>query len=327
MIVVAALAVGAAIYAGLKFSQAVQANAESAAIVTRNQETALRILALETRLRTEVKNVQEVKVDNLLLVDALNKTKAAMVAKPATSGAPMTRQALDDRFKRAQALVRTGDPAEALRELLACDEGFRQLGGSTASLRISMLTSALAELARRSPEALEELQRRRDALRQKIMAGPGGADAVSEFSAVVKGLKQEQLLLEVYDALPPGDRRRSSLAIYGSDQLLAARRYADLAETKSYGMMSSSFEMNTTYDSTAATGQNSARLQQSMREMGIRTAGKDIEVLAGIGDLDHARVLLNRLLAFDSSEATKTSVRGHLERAGHPELLPARPKP
>jgi hypothetical protein len=50
-------------------------------------------------------------------------------------------------------------------------------------------------------------------------------------------------------------------------------------------------------------------------------------VLAGAGDLAHAKTLAQRLLAYDGSDQTKAVLQNSLTRAGHPELLtePAKP--
>src|SRR4051812_10348220 len=121
--VVAPLITAAAISAVLKFSAAARANAESAAIDTQRQRIVRRIAQLESQLQKESTHIQDVEADNVLLEGALKKAQAAMTEKAAV---PLTRQAVEDRFKRAQALVRTGDAGEALRELLACAEAFRK---------------------------------------------------------------------------------------------------------------------------------------------------------------------------------------------------------
>jgi hypothetical protein len=53
----------------------------------------------------------------------------------------------------------------------------------------------------------------------------------------------------------------------------------------------------------------------------VTSTAKDIEVLAGAGQLDRARELAGFLFAYDSSAETRRTVQEHLLRAGHPELL------
>ena len=50
-------------------------------------------------------------------------------------------------------------------------------------------------------------------------------------------------------------------------------------------------------------------------------AAKELEALAGAGKLNDAREVLRKLLQYDHSEATRSQIRTHLERAGHLELI------
>jgi hypothetical protein len=45
-------------------------------------------------------------------------------------------------------------------------------------------------------------------------------------------------------------------------------------------------------------------------------------MFAGAGQIDAARDLTTRVLAFDGSETTRALLQKHLERAGQPQLLP-----
>jgi hypothetical protein len=46
-----------------------------------------------------------------------------------------------------------------------------------------------------------------------------------------------------------------------------------------------------------------------------------IEVLAGAGDLGHAREMIDHLVDVDASRETQRLLEERLNRAGHPELL------
>jgi hypothetical protein len=59
----------------------------------------------------------------------------------------------------------------------------------------------------------------------------------------------------------------------------------------------------------------------------VQAAAKDVETLAGAGDLTHARMLAARILAQDNSGGTTTLLQAHAIRAGHPELLAPPPQP
>jgi hypothetical protein len=47
----------------------------------------------------------------------------------------------------------------------------------------------------------------------------------------------------------------------------------------------------------------------------------NIEVLAGTGNIEGARSLVERLLKYDRSPETRALVETHLARAGRPELI------
>jgi hypothetical protein len=60
-----------------------------------------------------------------------------------------------------------------------------------------------------------------------------------------------------------------------------------------------------------------------LRETVIKNAVRDVEVLAGAGEVANARTMANRLLAYDNSEGTQTLLQQHLARAGQPNLMSA----
>ena len=68
-------------------------------------------------------------------------------------------------------------------------------------------------------------------------------------------------------------------------------------------------------------------IDEAMAELGdedrdaVALTAKNIELLAGSGDLPNARNLAERLLAYDHSEATRALIQKHAERAGQPGLL------
>ncbi len=325
--VFAALAVGAGIYAALKFSDAQRGNAALAELERQHAEMSARLAKLESMQSADAKKAQAVAADNTLLQAALVRAQQAQAEKAARAAAPMTRAELDERFRRAQTLARNGDPAEALAELQWCwSEGLKRVNSAVVPARLSGLASAFGELASRYPPALTALRERRDDLRARVLAGPGGSDAVAEFATVLRALKEQPAILDVFDQVPPGDKRRSTLGIYGFDQLLEARRYADAMEGHSYGAMVSEFAVGSN-DSLPANLPNADRIRESRRNFVVNRAIRNVEALAGAGDLEHARMLAEKVMAFDSSDATRASIQEHAARAGQPNLLSAPPKP
>lgn len=318
---VALVAVGIAVF---EFRAAANAEDSLASANHQREETRARIEGLKNRVQAETKRAQAVEADNALLLAAIQKAQAEKIAKAASAAAPLTREAVDERFRKARALVKDGDAETALRELLWCyDEGFRRVGSS----QLGSVASALGELGQRYPAALAALRERLEKARQQVLAGPGGSDAVSEVAYLSHALMDDQMLLVLYDLVPAGDRRRQSLSIYGFDQFITAQRYDDALVGQQYAMMSAQFEMTTAERPLPANITNPEPLRAAQRNYAITSSAKNIEVLAGVGDLEHARALTARLLAYDSSDATKATVQQHLTRAGHPELLAPAPKP
>ena len=103
--------------------------------------------------------------------------------------------------------------------------------------------------------------------------------------------------------------------------LIEAKRYDDAAQARPFARMTGDFDRNVQYLATVASQPNSEAIKTAHTKYIVSTAAKNIEVLAGAGDLPHARELTAKLLAFDASEATKALLQTDLTRAGHAELL------
>jgi hypothetical protein len=91
--------------------------------------------------------------------------------------------------------------------------------------------------------------------------------------------------------------------------------------------MSSLFEVQIQERPQTVALPNADAIRQRTRENVRKSAATNIEVLAGAGDLDHARSMVERLLAYDNSDETRAVLQTHLERAGHTELLGTVSKP
>ena len=70
---------------------------------------------------------------------------------------------------------------------------------------------------------------------------------------------------------------------------------------------------------------NPEMLRKAQHDYLISSTAKNVEVLAGAGDLEHARALAARVLAFDRSPEARTLLQQHAARAGQPELLDGLP--
>jgi hypothetical protein len=100
------------------------------------------------------------------------------------------------------------------------------------------------------------------------------------------------------------------IAIFAYEELRDARRYDDVLLGRGYAMMSSLLESH-------------LHIEGMERSHVVTLTAKDIEVLAGTGDLRHARELAERLLAFAHTPETREVLQTSLARAGQPGLLAA----
>lgn len=239
--------------------------------------------------------------------------------------APVTRDAVEARYKHAQDLASRGDAAAALKEFLWCfDEGMPRVTGY-GGVRTSFLLSEIAKLGEQYPDALAALRERRDKALQRMLASATDSDAAMEFSALNRALKQDQNTLAVFDQLPADDQRRQTLASSAYDQLVTAQRYGDALLGKSYAQISAQFEIMAAERPLPANIPNPEMLQKAQHDYLISSTAKNVEVLAGAGDLEHARALAARVLAFDRSPEARTLLQQHAARAGQPELLDGLP--
>ncbi|MEO5959562.1 MAG: sigma-70 family RNA polymerase sigma factor, partial [Opitutaceae bacterium] len=278
----AILAVGAAYY---QSGEAKRRGAELAALGEKHALLQTQFGDIERRLKSAETRARAADADSGKLLDAVEAAKAGMTASAtaATQAAaqPITGDAVEARYKRAQELARNGNSTEALKEYLWCfDEGMSRVAAYTG-VRLSFL---LGEIEKIGPAGIAALRERRDRAQKRMLAGEKDFEAAMDFAALNGTLKEDDLTIAIYDQLAPGDERRRTLAMSAYEQLVAARRYADAAQARSYAQMASMFEMMQGPTLTANTP-DPAGMRQMQRESAIESASESIEVLAGAGDL------------------------------------------
>ncbi|MFA6289627.1 MAG: hypothetical protein WC661_19780 [Opitutaceae bacterium] len=239
----------------------------------------------------------------------------------ATSGAvrvPITHDYVEARYKHAQELAKTGNNEEALKEFLWCyDEGMPPIAGY-GGVRYSFLLQMIAKLGETYPPALAAMRERRDKAEQRILASASDFDATMSFSSLNHYLKEDARNMRLYERLEPDDPRKSTVGMMVYSELATARRYREAAQAKPYASMRNMVEALTD-----TSGPHAALIRQSQRIEIVKTTAGYVEVLAGTGDLPHARELAARILSYDGSPEAQTILQEHATRAGHPELLTA----
>jgi hypothetical protein len=315
-------AVGAAGFGVRAFRAASEAGDAHASVVKRSGEVRARTAIVEKQLAQETKRAESVESDNTALAHAVRTAQAALTEPVAPPAPALTREAFDARVRSAVAKASEGEAGLALSELLRSWELGKARPGGLEPGHSTQLLGAFVRLGERYPEALAALREKMTTARGRVLGNPDDTEPIGELAAIARALKDEQTLVELYDAIPAGDARRRIVAIFGAEDFIAAKRYSDVLVGRSYGAISSSFEMSIRQPPlSGATPERAEKIKVMLQRHAVTSAAKNIEVLAGAGDLRHARELAGRVLALDGSEATRALVQKHLERAGQAGLL------
>ncbi len=314
--------------AGIAIHQALEnRGAQASLAAARQEQTALRtkVDELEQQLASSRARARAAEEDGATLLGVLDEAAQAQAAlpSPAPSSEPVTHASVETRFKRAQALAKAGQAEEALKEFLWCyDEGMPRVTGFSG-VRQSHLLDEIAKLGKTYPPALEALREHRDRAERTMLASATDFDAAMSFSSINRVLGENGRTLQLWEQLPPDDRRRTALGHQAYGELVKTRRYQDAAQAMPYRMMNSMFESLSDPLPKAVLDKapDAARLQREQRDYVVKNTTGYVEVLAGAGDLDHARELVGKLLEFDSSAETQAALRKGLFRAGQAQLL------
>ena len=263
-----------------------------------------------------LQRIEAIERDNATLAMAIEQAAAARRAAAALSP-----EEVSQRIRAAQlAIARGGDKSEALDSLLACyDRGLSQLVGTARQRQLSMIVIALGQLTSSYPAAADALRQRFATAKDRLLAGDDTIAA--DVALLAKALHDNAALLTVYDALGEKAPGKNTLAIYGFDALLDARRYTDALRGQPASRLLAQFDLVTNPPVAQVPAANREMLEKLQRKSAIDRITKQIEVLAGVGDLENARILSQKLLAYDSSEGTKATLQSHLDRAGQGNLL------
>ncbi len=219
-------------------------------------------------------------------------------------------------FDLAKKLIVAGNYEEALKELIWCwDEGKKDPDFSTR--RSALVAGEMARVAKDLPAARDAMIVRRDQAKQRAIANKGGAAVIQDVIQMNKALKQEEDTLTVFDQIPEGDRRRATISIYLFDQLVERQRYNDAVWPTLFSGAVSMLEQSKLRAKTGGPAMTTTYI--------IARTAKQVEALAGAGQLEQARELGERLIAFESTDETKQLLTKHATRAGQPELFASVP--
>ncbi|HEX4139287.1 MAG TPA: thioredoxin domain-containing protein [Candidatus Methylacidiphilales bacterium] len=254
--------------------------------------------------------------DSLAGKTSLASAQAAVVQAQARGGHGYVQA----RYKLGQELAHKGMDDQALAEFLWCFDDGMKSAPAYSGVRVSFLLGDLGQLARHYPPALDALKQRRDQARQDLEKSPSDFHAAQDFSALNHALDDDKTTLAYFDKLPADSPQRVVIGDDIFDLLLEAKRYSDAVTAQPFANFK---ELFTTIQQ--QTGHFSSGRDASLRDFETENAAKEIEALAGAGQLDDARTLIGMVIAADPSPKARAAVGKHLTRAGHPELLPPAP--
>ncbi len=277
---------------------------------------------LERQLLVQGRRADAAEEDTLNLLGAVQQLKVTAETSKEVGGG-ITRKTVETRYKRAQELARSGQPADALKEFLWCfDEGMVQVAEYHGA-RVSFLLMEISNLGKTYPPALDALRERRDAAERKLWEGTDGKESARIYAALNDALRENDRSVLAYDRLPPDDERRTAMGARVFDSLVATGRFRDAALAKNQWQMKEDFRLSSELTALVQGEPDAARLTQETRDYAVREALKNIEVLAGANEPERAREIMAQLLAYDGTAETREKLRVGLAKFGRTDWLPA----
>jgi hypothetical protein len=217
-------------------------------------------------------------------------------------------------MERAGKFEREGKFSEALAEYVNL---YQRLPTARGSVDRQLVMLRLKSLANGYPPALAALRELRDTAMEKLRGTPDSRELVTEIVLLNERLDDGAASLALFDALTPDHPGRQALSVIAHKAFVAARRYADALVGKEPGAMHNELDMGIQTMTRQSPGD-----ALSYRTFVIGGALSNIEVLTGAGRLDDARILTEKLLGFDPSDATRAAIKEHVERAAQPAASP-----
>jgi RNA polymerase sigma factor (sigma-70 family) len=210
---------------------------------------------------------------------------------------------------RASRLRAEGKLQEALDEYLSCYQFLR--GKDTHPPADNQLVmSSIKDLGQTFPPAITALRNLRERAVEDLQTRPNNRELAKEIAFLNECLGEGRNTVALYDSLPPDHPARQALGSIAHNSFVEAQRYSDALVGKPFGAMINELEMGMR-SASRLTGQSLA----GSKAFTVAGAVSNIEVLMGFGKLDEAQALTQKLLSSDSSDATRTAIKQHVDRA------------
>lgn len=221
-----------------------------------------------------------------------------------------------------------GQANENLGEISKADSGKRSESSPSFTTFASRLLGtrllvAFGSHADEDSDIYAVLVERRDVAENRILDPDADSSVARDLVRTNKALDDAADSIAIFDALPEGDARKESLRRDLFRDLVEAGRYEDAAKNRPYWAISRIFD-------TAPYSGLSGKLmtfwmnqehRNTHRKVVVELTALNIEMLAGIGDVEHAIDLTARVLDYDNSPETISLLEDHLSRVGGEDIL------
>ena len=226
------------------------------------------------------------------------------------------------RMGQGHMLAQKGKDAEALQEYLWCFDHGNEVSSSFDLVRTSILLGYIKDLGLRYPAAKKAMESERDERQAKLLSGSADQHTVYEIIQLNSALDQREKNLAVFDQLPSGSADREYVLPLLIDQLLAAKRYADILGGKDGKSAFAELVDGYNYMVDTLNPKNPQRgmYEKSYRNYTVMAGAHFFEALAGLKRNGEAKELAQQILKFDSSRATRIILAEAAERADNAEL-------
>jgi hypothetical protein len=240
------------------------------------------------------------------------------------------------RERLAETLARHGALAEALQEYLWClDVGLQQHERFAAARRARLLKHFVT-LADQYPPARAALQDRQSAMEKRLLGEPDDVNLAGNIAELNNRRDENRRTLALFDDLAAGSKARRILFSHVLDELVKARRYGevisqpdanrayrydrDLAIRDPKRAFMREVSLSRMRRGSKDEGPEACR-ERGTRAFTIARGAALVEALAGLGRLEEARALVDRILRFDESLQTVAVLADRAQRAGSAELV------
>ncbi|MDB6056942.1 MAG: polymerase, sigma-24 subunit, subfamily [Verrucomicrobiales bacterium] len=252
---------------------------------------------------------------------ALKGRDAATKAKTESSAAKTNNPV--SRMSHAQRLAQQGKNAEALKEYLWCFDHGDEVSPSFDAIRVTVLVGYINNLGARYPAARKALDTRRDERQSKFFAGAVEQQSAVELVHLNNALAQKDKNLAVFDRLTAGSAGRHIICGMIIEQLLEAKRYADIlsenGDTKT-AFAATVKQCNEMADMLDPKNPVRDSFVEGYHKYAVDSGAHLFEALAGLKKNDAGRELAGEILKFDSSPTTRETLSEAAKRASNTEL-------